>query len=49
VPFVLNVIGPRGSKSGGIQKRAKRFLIEVLTGLGMFKENAQGAEVGKNL
>ena len=29
-PFVLNVAGPRKSKSGGIQKRTRRFLAEVL-------------------
>lgn len=32
-PFVLNVAGPRQSKSGGIQKRARRFLAEVLKGM----------------
>ena len=30
MPFVLNVAGPRESKSGGIQKRSRRFLAEVL-------------------
>ena len=30
VPFVLNVAGPRKSQSGGIQKRTRRFLSEVL-------------------
>ena len=30
VPFVLNVAGPRESKAGGIQKRTRRFLTEVL-------------------
>lgn len=33
VPFVLNVAGPRKSKSGGIQKRTRRFLAEVLAGM----------------
>ena len=33
VPFVLNVAGPRESKSGGIQKRTRRFLAEVLSGM----------------
>ena len=33
VPFVLNVAGPRKSKSGGIQKRTCRFLSEVLAGM----------------
>ena len=33
VPFVLNVAGPRESKSPGIQARTQRFLIDVLTGL----------------
>ena len=33
VPFVLNVAGPRKSKSGGIQKRTRRFLTEVLAGM----------------
>lgn len=32
-PFVLNVAGPRESKSGGIQKRTCRFLVEVLAGM----------------
>ena len=29
VPFVLNIAGPRESKAGGIQKRTRRFLVEV--------------------
>ena len=33
VPFVLNVAGPRESKSPGIQARTQQFLIDVLTGL----------------
>ena len=33
VPFVLNVAGPRESKAGGIQKRTRRFLAEVLQGM----------------
>ena len=33
VPFVLNVAGPRESKSSGIQARTQQFLIDVLTGL----------------
>ena len=33
VPFVLNVAGPRESKAGGIQKRTRRFLVEVLQGM----------------
>ena len=37
VPFVLNVAGPRESKAGGIQKRTRRFLAEVLAG--MIQEN----------
>ena len=36
VPFVLNVAGPRESKAGGIQKRTRCFLAEVLQG--MFQE-----------
>ena len=30
VPFVLNVAGPRERKAGGIQKRTRLFLTEVL-------------------
>ena len=30
VPFVLNVAGPRESKAGGIQKRTRAFLTDVL-------------------
>ena len=30
IPFVLNVAGPSESKAGGIQKRTRRFLTEVL-------------------
>ena len=37
VPFVLNVARPRESKVGGIQKRTRRFLAEVLAG--MIQEN----------
>ena len=33
VPFVLNVAGPRESKSSGIQKRTRKFLVEVLQGM----------------
>lgn len=33
VPFVLNVAGPRESKAGGIQKRTRCFLAEVLQGM----------------
>ena len=33
VPFVLNVAGPRESKSPGIQARTQSFLIDVLTGM----------------
>ena len=33
MPFVLNVAGPRESKAGGIQKRTRRFLVEVLQGM----------------
>ena len=33
VPFVLNVAGPRESRAGGIQKRTRRFLVEVLQGM----------------
>ena len=33
VPFVLNVAGPRESKAGGIQKRTRHFLAEVLQGM----------------
>ena len=33
VPFVLNVAGPRESKAGGIQKRTRKFLAEVLQGM----------------
>lgn len=32
-PLVLNVAGPRESKSGGIQKRTRKFLVEVLQGM----------------
>ena len=32
VPFVLNVAGPRESKSPGIQSRTRIFLAEVLNG-----------------
>lgn len=39
-PFVLNVAGPRESKSRGIQKRSRQFLIEVLQS--MLKPNAGG-------
>ena len=38
MPFVLNVAGPRESKAGGIQKRTRRFLAEVLQG--MLQEDA---------
>ena len=33
VPFVLNVAGPRESKAGGIQKRTRKFVTEVLHGM----------------
>lgn len=33
VPFVLNVAGPRESKAGGIQKRTRAFLSDVLQGM----------------
>ena len=33
VPFVLNVAGPRESKSSGIQKRTRTYLIDVLQGM----------------
>ena len=33
VPFVLNVAGPRESKAGGIQKRTRKFVTEVLQGM----------------
>ena len=33
VPFVLNVAGPRESKAGGIQKRTRKFLVDVLQGM----------------
>ena len=33
VPFVLNVAGPRESKSPGIQSRARAFLVEVLSAM----------------
>ena len=36
VPFVLNIAGPRESKASGIQKRTRKFLVEVLQG--MFQE-----------
>ena len=42
VPFVLNVAGPRESKSAGIQEQTRRFLAEVLRGM------AQGA-AGQNI
>lgn len=41
VPFVLNVAGPRESKAGGIQKRTRRFLAEVLTGMIQENEDSQ--------
>ena len=34
-PLVLNVAGPRESKVSGIQKRTKKFLIDVFAGLGI--------------
>lgn len=33
IPFVLNVAGPRESKAHGIQKRTRKFLVEVLGGM----------------
>ena len=33
IPFVLNLAGPRESKSRGIQKRTRKFLTEVLCGM----------------
>ena len=33
VPLVLNVAGPRESKAGGIQKRTRRFLADILQGM----------------
>ena len=33
MPFVLNVAGPRESKASGIQKRTRKFLVEVLQGM----------------
>ena len=33
VPFVLNVVGPRESKSPGIQSRTRLFLTEILGGM----------------
>lgn len=33
VPFVLNVAGPRESKSGGIQKQTRKFISQVLQGM----------------
>ena len=41
VPFVLNVAGPRESKVGGIQKRTRRFLAEVLAGMIQENEDSQ--------
>ena len=41
VPFVLNVAGPRESKAGGIQKRTRRFLAEVLARMIQENENSQ--------
>ena len=35
VPFVLNIAGPRESKAGGIQKRTRKFVVEVLQGMKM--------------
>ena len=32
-PFVLNVAGPRESKSPGIQSRTRLFLVETLSGM----------------
>lgn len=43
VPFVLNVAGPRESKAGGIQKRTRRFLVEVLQGM---IEGGRGGDKG---
>ena len=42
VPFVLNVAGPRESKARGIQKRTRRFLVEVLGG--MLTDEVKGKE-----
>lgn len=33
VPFILNIAGPRESKSRGIQKKARRFLVGLLSGM----------------
>ena len=33
IPFVLNVAGPRESKASGIQKRIRKFLVDVLQGM----------------
>lgn len=33
VPFVLNVAGPRESKSPGVQSRTRTFLADVLAGM----------------
>ena len=33
VPFVLNVAGPRESKSPGIQSRSRMFIVEVMNGM----------------
>ena len=33
IPFVLNVAGPRESKASGIQKRTRKFLVDVLQGM----------------
>ena len=33
VPFVLNVAGPRESKSPGIQSRTRQFISDVLNGM----------------
>ena len=46
MPFVLNVAGPRESKASGIQKRTRKFLVDVLQGM-IETESATSTERGK--
>jgi hypothetical protein len=46
MPFVLNVAGPRESKASGIQKRTRKFLVDVLQGM-IEAESVTSTERGK--
>ena len=46
MPFALNVAGPRESKASGIQKRTRKFLVDVLQGM-IETESATSTERGK--